>query len=161
MTEPMQENNMKFTAPLFALALALSSPLFAVSEEPHTNDPPAQVMSHNMMGMMDPEQMAKMQAHMQSMQTQMADIKAETDPQKRQQLMQHHMDNMQQGMSMMLQGMGKMKGANMDKVHPVANMNMEERMSMMENRTSMMQMMMMMMMMMEQMMDHLAEEDYQ
>jgi protein CpxP len=158
MTEPMQENNMKFTAPLFALALALSSPLFAVSEEPHTNDPPAQVMSHNMMGMMDPEQMAKMQAHMQSMQTQMADIKAETDPQKRQQLMQHHMDNMQQGMSMMLQGMGKMKGANMDKVHPVANMNMEERMSMMENRTSMMQMMMMMM---EQMMDHLAEEDYQ
>ena len=100
-----------------------------------------------MMGMMNHEQMMQMHEHMQEMQALMTRISEEDDPDVRQELMQEHMASMQEGMAMMGGSRMGMTGDG-----DMSSMNMEERMSLMQNQMGMMQMMM------EQMMSHYSQD---
>lgn len=102
-------------------------------------------MNRQGMPMMDQDQMALINRHMQTTQYMMENIQQEKDPEKRNQLLQEHQSLMHQGMHMMNQGgsAGNKKGQSV----PTDN-----RMDMMEQRMGMMQMMM------GQMMAHETEQ---
>ncbi|NKJ69472.1 hypothetical protein EX191_17125 [Vibrio chemaguriensis] len=84
------------------------------------------------MGMMSGDQMDVMHKHMHEMQSLMASIKQESDPEKLEQLLREHHNSMQEGMHMMMGGTSAQH----------AEMKIDERMNMMEQRMGMMNMMM-------------------
>lgn len=134
---------------IISTALVLANSVFAANEE-HENHQAqdGQGMEPGMMmGVMNHEQMTQMHEHMQKMQSLMAEIKQEQNPEIRMQMMHEHMTNMDEGMQMMGGSRMGMSGSeNME------SMNMEERMSVMQNQMGMMNMMM------EQMMNHFSQQ---
>ena len=105
-----------------------------------------------MMGMMGHKQMMKMHEHMQKMQELMSNIKQEKDPDKHRHMMNKHMEGMQEGMNMM-RGRQCESEDDDSPCNKMSDMNMDNRMNMMEKRMNMMQMMM------DQMMQHQKEEE--
>lgn len=103
---------------------------------------PTMPMDHaSMMAMHSPEQMAKMDTHMQAMHEMHQKMMAAKTPEERNALMAAHMKTMQDGMAMMkempMQGMRGMPGMTTDMA--ARHQTMEKQMQMMQ---SMMEMMM-------------------
>lgn len=131
---------------LMALTAGMMAGPALAADDPDNQGAAEETMAPGMMmGMMNHEQMMRMQEHMQEMQQLMADIQAESDPDRRQALLEAHRAKMDEAMGMMGGAMmGHTGGGNM------REMDMAERMQMMQNQMGMMGMMM------QQMMEHFS-----
>ena len=123
---------------MFLLAISVASSGYAANA-------PQGMKPGMMMGMMNHDQMMQMQEHIEQMQKLMGDIKMEHDPQQRMQMLNEHAKQMNEAMGMMG---GAMMGEPGNK--NLADMNMQERMDLMQNQMGMMQQMM------QQMMEHFS-----
>ena len=122
---------MKTIIKALALTVVFAAPAFAAEDNQSADGAACKMTS---------EQRAALQQYVQAMQELMAEIKKEKDPDKRAAMAQQHLDNLKSSMRTMTtneQGVGQCKA--------LSSLPLEERMGLMEARTSIMALVMMQM----------------
>jgi hypothetical protein len=122
---------MKTIIKALALTVVFAAPAFAAEDNQSADGAACKMTS---------EQMATLQQYLQAMQELMAEIKKEKDPDKRAAMAQQHLDDLKSSMRTMTtneQGVGQCKA--------LSSLPLEERMGLMEARTSIMALVMMQM----------------